>query len=84
MCNRFVTGGFLCYLHQPKGMHQKLICYYDDRNRNPRLVLSPVKVEVLHVDPDLFMFRDLLTEGEMNRLKELASPKVQVMWWVEL
>eukprot|EP00731_Ephydatia_muelleri_P003865 Em0002g41a len=60
----------------PKGMHQKLICYYDDRSRNPRLILSPVKVEVLHVDPDLFMIRDLLTEGEMNRLKELASPKL--------
>ena len=36
-----------------------------------------MKVEVLHVDPDLYVFRDLLTEAEMDRLKELASPKVQ-------
>ena len=35
------------------------------------------------MDPDLFMLRDVLTEGEMNRLKELASPKVRIMLWVE-
>ena len=40
---------------QPKGLHHKLICYYDDKNHNPHLVLSPVKVEVLHVDPVIYM-----------------------------
>ena len=54
------------------------MCYYYDNNHNPRLVIQPGKVEVVHPDPKIYVIRDFLSDVEMDRLKELAAPKVSL------
>ena len=60
-------------------MHRKYICFYYTNNRNPRLLVQPAKVEIANLKPRVWMLRNVLTETEMNRLKELAGPKVGVV-----
>ena len=43
---------------------------------NPRLLLAPVKVEVVYPDPLIYVLHDVFTDAEMERLKVLAGPKV--------
>ena len=69
-------GHYDLYPLQPSSQHHKLVCYYFDNNRNPRLVIRPAKVEVLYPDPKIYVLRELLSDVEMDRLKELAAPKV--------
>ena len=40
-------------------------------------MLSPIKTELVFLKPKLYVFHDLLSEAEMDRLKELAEPKVR-------
>lgn len=40
-------------------------------------MIQPVKVEIVYPDPKIYVFRDFLSEVEMERLKELAAPKVR-------
>ena len=61
---------------QPSSLHHKLVCYYFHNNRNPRLIIRPVKVEILYPDPKIYVLREIVTEREMERLKVLAAPKV--------
>ena len=55
-----------------------MICYYYDNGHNPRLVIRPAKIEVAHPEPKIYILRDIISEIEMNRLKELAAPIVSV------
>lgn len=41
-------------------------------------MIRPVKVEVVYPDPSIYVLRDLLSDSEMERLKELAAPKVSL------
>ena len=55
----------------------KLICFY---NRNPPTqLLKPVKVEMLNLDPDLYLFHDIITDSEIEHVKKLAKPQVSVV-----
>lgn len=58
----------------PPRQHHKLVCFYFTNRRKPRLLLRPAKVEVVYPRPKIFVFRDLLSEREMARLRELAQP----------
>ena len=64
------------FLLQPSHLHKKFICYYYNNNRNPRLVFAPIKTEVAFLEPKIYIFHDLISDREIERLKELASPKV--------
>ena len=65
---------------QPPRQHHKLVCFYFTNGRKPRLFLRPAKVEVVYPRPKIFVFRDLLSESEMARLRELAQPLVRKGW----
>ncbi|KAL9971083.1 hypothetical protein ACROYT_G023569 [Oculina patagonica] len=53
----------------------KLSCYY---NRNlPTQLLKPVKVEMLNLDPDLYLFHDVITDSEIEHVKKLARPQLK-------
>ena len=79
-------GGKLCYelpvhtytlplsYEQPAEIHSELTCYYYDAGRNPRLVIRPIKLEVVYPDPKIYVFREILTDQEMKRLKDLGEP----------
>jgi prolyl 4-hydroxylase len=58
----------------PKEYHSQLTCFYYDNKQTPVLVIQPVKVEVVFHKPRLYVLRDILSEREMARLKELAGP----------
>ena len=62
---------------QPAKDHHKLTCYYYTNNQNPRLLLRPAKVEILFLEPRIYMLREVISEPEMARLKELAEPIVR-------
>lgn len=62
---------------QPSSQHHKLICYYFNNKMNPRLIIQPAKVEVVYSDPKIYVLRDFLSDVEMERLIELAAPKVR-------
>ena len=66
---------------QPPSQHHKLLCFYFTNRGKPRLILRPVKVEVVFPRPRIVVFRDLLSEQEMARLRELAQPLVRKGGW---
>jgi hypothetical protein len=55
------------------------ICYYFTNNRHPLLLLSPAKVELISVDPEIKLYHDVLTSGEMRTMRRLARPKVKAI-----
>ena len=55
---------------------QSFTCFYTTGRQHPQLVLRPVAVEVVYVKPTILLYRNLLSDSEMDRLKELATPKV--------
>lgn len=61
-------------IFQTKWEESKMICWY--YNGPPRLKIRPAKVERVFVKPEILIFRDILTETEMDKIKELASPRV--------
>lgn len=56
---------------------QKLLrCRYRDGNRNPRLLLAPVKEEDEWDSPRIVRYYDVLSDEEIGKIKELAKPKL--------
>lgn len=41
-------------------------------------MLKPVKVEMLNLNPDLHLFRDVITDSEIELVKKLAKHQVVV------
>lgn len=52
-------------------------CFYSTSGGNPILILAPVKVEVIYKDPDIVMFHDVISDKEIEIIKELATPNVR-------
>lgn len=52
----------------------KLFCRY--RNNSPLLVLSPMKEEVLYLNPYIAVFYESITDPEIELIKSLAIPKL--------
>lgn len=61
----------------PKEDHHQLICFYYNNRRTPGLLLQPAKVEIAFPNPRIYIIRDIISETEMKRLKELAGPILQ-------
>ncbi|KAH9403931.1 hypothetical protein TYRP_014443 [Tyrophagus putrescentiae] len=53
--------------------HQ-LTCYYWNNHQHPLLLLRPVKVEMYNRSPFIVMYHELISEKEINTLKEMATP----------
>lgn len=43
----------------------------------PKLYLKPVKVTQLHDNPIILIFQDILTENHVNKLKDIALPRMK-------
>ncbi len=56
-------------VHQPSAR-----CRYVHKN-NPYLMLGPVKEEVAHISPTIYIYHDVLMDGEIKIIQELAKPK---------
>lgn len=55
--------------------HHHLKCWY--RFQNPLLRLKPQKVERLWVNPEIFLFHDILTDMQANWIKDTAYPMLE-------
>ncbi|XP_033954716.1 prolyl 4-hydroxylase subunit alpha-2-like isoform X3 [Pseudochaenichthys georgianus] len=53
-----------------------LYCRYQDRNRNPRLLLKPIKEEDEWDSPRIVRYLDVLSHEETERIKQLAKPRL--------
>jgi len=53
----------------------KLTCQY--RHYHPYFVLRPLKEEIAYLDPFIATYHDLLTDSEINKVKELAGPRLK-------
>ena len=49
-------------------------CWY--YSATPRLKLRPAKFERVFVKPEIIIMRNILTAPEMDKIKELAAPRV--------
>ena len=51
-----------------------MLCWY--YNDPLRLKIKPAKIERVFVKPEIFLFRGILSDVEMEVIKELAAPRV--------
>ncbi|KAA0711024.1 Prolyl 4-hydroxylase subunit alpha-1 [Triplophysa tibetana] len=55
----------------------RLFCRYFDNNRNPQLLLAPVKMEDEWDRPHIVRYHDIISESEIETVKEIAKPKLR-------
>lgn len=53
---------------------RKMLCWY--KTNDPILILKPQKVERIWANPEIFQFRDILTDHQVELIKEHAYPIV--------
>lgn len=66
----------LCRNEVPRSVKEtsKLYCYY--KMDRPYLRLAPIKVDIQRFNPLAVVFRDVINDDEIDRIKDLASPKL--------
>ncbi|KAM9837366.1 prolyl 4-hydroxylase subunit alpha-1a [Aulostomus maculatus] len=55
----------------------RLFCRYYDNNRHPRYVIGPVKQEDEWDSPHIVRYHNIVSEKEMEKVKELAKPRLR-------
>uniref|UniRef100_A0A1A7XAW1 procollagen-proline 4-dioxygenase n=1 Tax=Iconisemion striatum TaxID=60296 RepID=A0A1A7XAW1_9TELE len=55
----------------------RLFCRYYDNDRHPRFVIGPVKQEDEWDRPHIVRYHDVVSEKEMEKVKELAKPRLR-------
>ncbi len=63
-------------LLQPASYVARLKCHLSTRN-DPFYALQPVKMEVMHLNPEIILFHEVISEKEMNTVKDIAGPLVK-------
>jgi len=48
-------------------------------NHNPLLIIAPVKEEKVFEKPDIWLYHDVITEKQINMMKNLGYPKVDIL-----
>uniref|UniRef100_A0A4W5MCG8 procollagen-proline 4-dioxygenase n=1 Tax=Hucho hucho TaxID=62062 RepID=A0A4W5MCG8_9TELE len=55
----------------------RMFCRYSDNNRHPLYVLGPVKQEDEWDRPRIIRYHDVLSNSEIEKVKELAKPRLR-------
>ena len=71
----FVIDWWWYFFLQKYEFEHQLYCFY--KKEHPFYKLRPLKVEVVYFDPYMQIFHDLITETEINKVKEIATPMVR-------
>ena len=53
----------------------ELFCYY--QNNDPTILLKPLEVEIISIDPDIYIFHNFITDSEIEHLKDRSKPLVR-------
>ena len=56
-------------------LSSRLKCYYS-RGHHPFLLLQPVKVEQVSLEPFIVVYHDVISDNEINKIQEMAKPEV--------
>lgn len=67
------------FLHfsQTEARRSRLFCRYQDGRGNPRLLLKPMKEEDEWDSPHIVRYLEMLSDEEIEKIKELAKPRVR-------
>lgn len=71
------SGPVLCAPQTPR-RQKKLFCRYHHGNRVPQLLIAPFKEEDEWDSPHIVRYYDVMSDEEIERIKEIAKPKVGV------
>lgn len=71
------SGLSLCAPQTPK-RQKRLFCRYHDGNRTPQLLIAPFKEEDEWDSPHIVRYYDVMSDEEIQRIKDIAKPKVGV------
>lgn len=55
----------------------RLFCRYYDNDRHPRFVIGPLKQEDEWDSPHIVRYHDIVSDRDMEKVKELAKPRVR-------
>ncbi|XP_017287622.1 prolyl 4-hydroxylase subunit alpha-1b isoform X2 [Kryptolebias marmoratus] len=55
----------------------RLFCRYYDNNRNPKLVLAPIKQQDEWDQPYIVRYLDIISDAEIEKVKQLAKPRLR-------
>lgn len=64
------------YLNQTTRRQSRLFCRYYDNNHNPQYVLSPVRQQDEWDRPYIVRYLDIISDKEIETVKQLAKPRV--------
>ncbi|CAG5124209.1 unnamed protein product [Candidula unifasciata] len=73
----FLTYEALCRGEDimPIANQEKLVCRYVTNN-HPLLLLQPAKEEIVHWDPYLVIYHDVMSDEEIKQIKHMATPRL--------
>ena len=54
-----------------------MFCYYS-HGKNVYLKIAPYKVETVSLNPKVDLYHDVLSDYEIDVIKELATPRVRI------
>ncbi|ODN01259.1 Prolyl 4-hydroxylase subunit alpha-2 [Orchesella cincta] len=54
-----------------------LKCYFSSRGNNPYYLIGPIKEEILNLSPLIKIFRNIIHDEEIEKIKELAKPRLE-------
>lgn len=67
----------LCAPQTPR-RQKRLFCRYHHGNRTPQLLIAPFKEEDEWDSPHIVRYYDVMSDEEIEKIKEIAKPKVGV------
>lgn len=62
----------------------QLRCRYTNNNRNPHLLIAPLKEEEAYFSPRIVLYRDVLYDNEIEVIKRMAQPRVSYFFNLKL
>lgn len=58
----------------PSAISKRLTCRYLTEN-HPFLRIAPIKMEMMYLNPDIVIFHDVISDGEIETVKKMARPR---------
>lgn len=60
-------------------LRSKLRCRYTNNNKNPLLLIAPLKEEEAYLSPRILLYREVLYDNEIEIIKRMAQPRVSII-----
>ncbi|KPJ11198.1 Prolyl 4-hydroxylase subunit alpha-2 [Papilio machaon] len=58
----------------PSQISRKLKCSFLKKN-HPFLKLAPIKMEQIYIEPDVFLYHEVMSDEEIEHIKDMARPR---------